>query len=103
MFCFSASREEVSFPDDNNVAFLSHRIEKLLLFFDRVKNVWKARGFFGFSLWIAVEGCVFLCGVVLSSRLQTSVKLFSSDVSLTNLFQVGLEIKQEVVKVAKTF
>lgn len=32
VFCFSVSREEISFPDDNNVAFLSHRIENLFIF-----------------------------------------------------------------------
>lgn len=90
MFCFSRSTEGVSFPDENNVAFLSHRIENLFLFFDRVKNVQEARGCFCFSLQIAVERYVFLCGVVLSSRLQTCVKFFSSDVSVTALFQAGL-------------
>lgn len=45
LFCFSVSTE-VSFSDDNNVAFLSHRIENLFIFFDRVKYVQKARGFF---------------------------------------------------------
>lgn len=46
VFCFSVSREEVSFPNDNNVAFLSHWTENLFTFIDRVKNVQKARGFF---------------------------------------------------------
>lgn len=50
VFCFSLSTEGISFPDDNNVAFLSHRIENLFLFFDRVKNVQEARGCFCFSL-----------------------------------------------------
>ena len=95
MFCFSISREAFPLPADNHVAFLSHKTEYLALFFDSVKNVGKARGFF--SLDCCQKACVPVW-VILSSRFQTCQHCHFCDCSLSN--GTGSN-EQEAVQVAK--
>ena len=101
MFCFSISREAVSLPADSHVVFLSHEIEKLSLFFDGVKNVGKANGFF--PLGCCQKACVPMWGdfeLKTSNLFETSQQCHFCDCPLSN---VTGRNEQEAVQVAKLF
>lgn len=102
VFWFPISREAVSLPADNHVAFLSHKmIENLPLFFDSVKNVGEASGFF--SLGSCQKPCVPMGGdfeLKTSNLFETSQQCCFCDCPLSN--GTGKN-ESEAVQVAKLF